>query len=480
MAKLVVHVGGLLVLARLLSPSDFGLVGMVVAVVGVAEVFLDFGLLAAAVQAPELSEKQRNALFWVNSLIGAVLAIVVALVAGQIAAFYDRAEVEPLTQVFAITFLLAGMATQYRADLTRRMRFERFALADIGGLLLGLVVAVVLAAGGAGPWALVGQQIAYRGGVLVLAAAFSGWLPSLDADWRGLRGLLRFGTNLTGIQVVTHLSRNIDSLMVGRQFGAAALGVYNRAFQILMLPLNQLSFPSTTVALPVLSSLRGRRAEFDAYLLRGQLVMAHLAVVVLAVGVVTAGEVIPLALGDQWVEVVEVFRILAVGGMFHIVSHANAWVVLADDLTGAAFRFQLVARSLMSMGVVAASFVSVEAVAIAYSAGLAAYWPVELRWLSSRSAAPSGTMFRNGMRAITAYSIAAGAGLVAVELVGDGPVAVSLLAGISVMGVALLALRAVWRAFGADTRTVLGSLREVLRRRFAPGPGSAEPAAPAG
>ena len=211
---IVVHVGGLLVLARLLSPSDFGLVGMVVAVVGVAEVFLDFGLLAAAVQAPELSEKQRNALFWVNSLIGAVLAIVVALVAGQIAAFYDRAEVEPLTQVFAITFLLAGMATQYRADLTRRMRFERFALADIGGLLLGLVVAVVMAAGGAGPWALVGQQIAYRGGVLVLAAAFSGWLPSLDADWRGLRGLLRFGTNLTGIQVVTHLSRNIEKQVV--------------------------------------------------------------------------------------------------------------------------------------------------------------------------------------------------------------------------------------------------------------------------
>lgn len=470
--KLTIHLAGLLVLARLLSPEDYGLLAMVVAIVGIGEVVRDFGLSTAAIQAKTLTNAQRDALFWINALIGLVLTLVVALLAGPIARFYGEPDLTSIARVIGLTFLLNGLSTQFRASLSRALRFGRFTIADVGGHAIGLITAVALAVAGAGPWALVGQQLGQKGGVLVLSAAFSGWLPSAPKRGTEVRGFIRFGRNLMGMQLVSYLSRNVDSLVIGRRFGAGPLGVYNRAFELLMLPLNQMNAPATTIAVPVLSRLQDDRRRFDDYLIKGQAVMMHAVMGVFALSAAVADPLIPFVMGSQWGDVVGLFRILAIGGIFHAASYACYWVFLARGRTGEGFRFQLMTRPVMVVAIVAAGQVSTEAVAWTYAASLAVTWPWQLWWIGKTCDAPAGRMLRNGLRTIAAYSVAGLAAYAASRAVAPAPdllvIAAGVLAGVAVVG----AFALVWPAFRHDLANVVAAGRHFVpskgNRRRAP------------
>ncbi|HHW4673437.1 MAG TPA: oligosaccharide flippase family protein, partial [Xylella fastidiosa subsp. pauca] len=141
-ARVVIQFSIIVLLARLLNPHDYGLMAMVTAIVGVADILRDFGLSSAAIQAKQITNAQRDNLFWINSGIGSALSLVVFVAAQLIADFYREPALVTITQVLAINFLLNGMATQYRANLSREMRFGQLALSDIGAQVLGLLVGV--------------------------------------------------------------------------------------------------------------------------------------------------------------------------------------------------------------------------------------------------------------------------------------------------------------------------------------------------
>lgn len=475
--KISIHFAGLLILARLLEPDDYGLIAMVVAVTAMGDVVRDFGLSSAAVQARNLSDAQRTALFWINTLIGAVLMLIVFLAAGPIAALYDQPDLTTITRVLSVTFLLNGLATQFRADLNRDMRFVAYSVSDVGGHLTGLVLGVVAALLGAGPWALVAQQVGQKGGVLVLSAGLSGRAPGRPRRGVPVRSFLSFGGHLMVIQLIANVSRSVDSFIIGLRFGPSPLGVYDRAFQLLMLPLNQLSSPTTTVALPVLARLRDQKERFDAYLLRGQGVMMHMVMGVFAFSCAAAWPLIPLVLGDQWGDAVDFFRILAVGGMFHAATYACYWVMLAKGLTKPAMPYQVVNRLAMIVVIVAAGFVSPTAVAVAYAGSLALSWPFELWWLSRLSNAPTVRMFANGIRSMFGYGLAGVAAYATTRVAADLPEAVVLLLAAGAMAAVMAVEVAVWSEFRRD---LAGAVRQVLAmmpraltrrlpRRFAPG-----------
>ncbi len=145
LAKMVVQFGGIILLARLLTPYDYGLMAMVTAIVGMAEILRDFGLSSAAIQAKHVSREQRDNLFWINSGIGLALAIVVFLSSSWIAHFYREPALLGISQALAVTFLFNGMTTQYRAHLSRALRFGQVSLSDVGAQVLGLLAGVGVA-----------------------------------------------------------------------------------------------------------------------------------------------------------------------------------------------------------------------------------------------------------------------------------------------------------------------------------------------
>ena len=380
--RLAIQLSSVVILARLLSPSDFGLFAMVMSIAGIAEVFRDFGLSQAAVQAPVLTREQRDNLFWINTAIGAALAVAVFLSSWGIAALYGQEELAPLAQLASITFLLNGLATQFRASLNRMLRFAALAKTDVIAAVAGLGIGIGVALTGVGPWALVAQFLGTALVTLVLVAAFAGWRPGLPHKGTPIGGFVRFGWNMVATQMVTYVGNNVDTLVIGVRFGASQLGVYNRAFQLVTRTANQLRAPITTVAVPVLSRLQGEGARYWDFVCVGQIGLGYTIVVVLSFIIGGAVPVTALLLGPQWGEAAPVLSLLAVAAVFNTLNYGSYWVYISRGITGPLFRFNLVSVAIKVAGILIGSQWGILGVAVGYAIAATLSWPISLFWIS--------------------------------------------------------------------------------------------------
>jgi O-antigen/teichoic acid export membrane protein len=463
--KIVLQVASVAVLARLLSPHDYGLLAMITAIIGVADIFRDFGLSSAAIQAKTLSVAQRNKLFWINTGMGALLALLTFLAAPLIADLYDQPQLVAMSRVLAVCFLLNGAATQYRADLNRRLKFTRLATADVSAPLVALVVAIGAALMGAGYWALVAQQITMVVVMLIVVVAGARWLPRRPRRGVPMDGMLRFGWNLAGSQLIGYVSNNIDSLIIGTRFGPSQLGLYNRAFQLLMTPLGQLRAPTTTVALPVLSKLNEDARRYTAYLSRGQLALGYSLIAGLGVVVGGAAPISAVFLGDQWTSVVPIMRLLAIAGIFQTLSYVGYWVYLSRGLTRDLFQYTIITSVIKAVCILTGSIWAVRGVATGYAIAPAIAWPLSFWWLSRRSGIPVRGLMIQAFRIIAVSAlIAAGAwgtAMLTSELAPILSLAATSLGGLAVYGLLFLLVPRV----RTDIRSVLEVLRRALRGR---------------
>jgi O-antigen/teichoic acid export membrane protein len=379
--RILIQLASVVILARLLSPADFGLFAMVMSVAGIAEVFRDFGLSQAAVQAPALTTQQRANLFWINSTIGVALAVAVFLSAWSIAALYGREELAPLTQLASITFLLNGLTTQFRASLNRALRFSALAATDVVAALVGLGVAIIVGLAGLGPWALVAQLLATAFVTLVLAVVLGGWLPRLPRR-ATMGGFIRFGWNMVATQIVTYVGNNIDSVVIGTRYGAAPLGIYNRAYQLVMRIASQLRTPIASVSVPTLSRLQGEGARYWAFVRLGQVGLGYTVVAGLAFVIGGAVPLTALLLGPRWSEAAPVLSILAIALVFETLNYGSYWVYISTGTTGPLFRYNLVSVSIKVAGILIGSQWGINGVAVGLAIAAALSWPISLLWIS--------------------------------------------------------------------------------------------------
>ncbi len=364
------------ILARLITQDDFGLVTMSLAIVGIATVLGDFGLSMASIQSQTINQMQRSNLFWTNALVGLVLFAVTLAAAPLIAAFYGRSELTLITGALAVTFLLNALAAQFRAEVSRQLRFRWLAAADVGSAFLGLVAAVILAIGGAGYWALVAQQIAVALVSLVVVILGAQWLPGLPRRGQDMRSFYVFGANTLGVQLLNYVTANFDSIIIGRVWGAAPLGIYDRAFRLFRLPLQQIASPMTKVAMPVLSRLQDDSVRYEAYLLRAQTLLGYCFGGAFLLLAAVSDPLISLLLGPGWEEAKPIFAILAIGGVFQGLGYVYYWVFLSRALTGLQLRWSLITRSFTLLLMVLGVIWGPVGVATAATAGLALNWIV--------------------------------------------------------------------------------------------------------
>jgi PST family polysaccharide transporter len=465
----MLQLGGLIVLARLLDPSDYGLLAMVLAVVGLTELLRDFGLSSAAVQARTLSIEQRNNLFWINAVVGTALAGVVVLISPLVALLYDEPRLGPMAAALAVTFAFNGFATQFRANMNRALRFGSVAVADVGAQAAGLAVGIAMALSSFGYWALVGQQITVALTGLVLLVSLGRWRPGRYRRRVPMRQLLGFGSNFLAAQLLGYASKNADSVVLGITLGAAPLGLYNRAYQLSMLPVTQVNAPATQVALGVLSRIQDDRKRFDEYLLVGQTVLLHAVLAIFSVACGLAAPLITLALGVQWVDAIPVFQILCIAGVFHTAGYATYWVFLAKGLTRSHFHWELISRPLLVLVIVLAAPSGLIGLASAYTAAVVVMWACGLLWIRRVGKAPAGAMFTNALRAMVVYGCAGAAAYASATLAPSGALLLAILFGIAGWFVATAVLFAVWPALRRDLRVLL-RVASLLRsdRRLSP------------
>ncbi|MDN4475430.1 lipopolysaccharide biosynthesis protein [Demequina sp. SYSU T00192] len=454
---------GLVVLARLLSPQDFGLVAMVAAVVGLGEVVRDLGLSTASIQARQLSGGQRSNLFWLSTSIGIALSVIIGSCASAIAGTYDEPRLAAIVPVLAATFTLNALGAQHRALANREMAFGKLAVIETAPPIVGLLVACVLAALGASYWSLVAQQVTIAALGAILAWLLVRWRPGMYARSERIGHLLTFGGNLVAVQLLGYLSRSIDTVVMGVKFGASALGMYDRAFQLVMLPLNQLNAPATRVALPVLSTLQDDARRYARYVEHGQRMLLYPILAILGLMSAVAPDLIEAVLGSQWSPASTYMRILIVGAAAQAASYATYWIFLSHGRTASNLKFALATRPIVIGSIVLGSLVGPLGIPAGYSIGLLILWPIGYAWVRSYQGVDASRLLRSGAIGIAVYLPAAGVGAVVSEVInpGESPwvglaIGMTSYAAVAVASVALVPeARETWRDLGRRAFAVL-------------------------
>jgi O-antigen/teichoic acid export membrane protein len=406
--RFVLQIGSLVVLARLLSPEAFGLVAMATSVLGVAELIRDFGLSSAAIQAKHLSDAERTNLFWLNVAIGTTCALVALALARPIASLYGDPRVAGVVLALAGLLVVSGVTTQFRAELSRDLRFGPLGVVELSAQAGGVAVAIASAALGAGYWSIVAQQGTVVLLTCVLCVAFCGWRPGLPRRATSVRRFVRFGSHVLGTQVLGYATNNVDNVGIGAVWGAGPLGVYSRAYQLLMVPINQINDPMSRVVLPVLSRVQDDPPTLQRYVEKAQRVGTYGLGPAFAVAAGVSAPLVALLFGPQWTAVVPVFVALAIGGVFRGVGLVTYWGFLARGRADRQLRMYLVTRPLMIGMILAGLPWGPVGVAAGHSAAFAVYWVVALTYMGRVTGLDSGRLLRQALLALGGLSLPLG------------------------------------------------------------------------
>ena len=317
-----------IILARLLLPEDYGLVAMVSSVTGFIIIFKDLGLSSAIIQREKLTQSEVSSVFWINIAISFLIAVVVAALSPAIAHFYHEQRLLNITLVAALTIFIAGLSLQHNALMKRQMYFNSLALLQLVTVGLNLLVGVVLAWLGFGYWALVMQGLVLASLQTVALWVLCDWRPNFTFKKDETGPFLKFGAGITGFDVINHFSRNMDNVFIGRFVGSVALGLYSKAYQLLMLPITQLRNPLNSVAIPALSSLQNDKEQYKNFFFKYVFILAFFSMPMIAYLGVFSNELILLILGSQWAAAGPIFKILAIAAFIQPIASTPSLVLI--------------------------------------------------------------------------------------------------------------------------------------------------------
>lgn len=377
--KHVGQIGIVMVLARWLTPADFGRVAMIGVVTGFLSLFGELGIGPALIQKRELQKAHLAAAFWGSLAAGLAVMLLLMVSAPAVGAIYADAGLVPLTVALAVNFPVVALATVPLQLLQRELHLDRLALVELLSLAGGGVLAVSLALSGAGAWSLVGQTLATSGTTVLAAWTLA---PVRVKDTRGssvravceaLGELLRFGRPLVGSNVLTYITRNADTALIGRFLGAHALGYYALAYRLLLFPLQNISWALGRALFPALARVsdpehvrRGYRRVVEAIALAAFPMMIGMAIV--------APELIRLLYGPQWEPAVFPARLFCVLGALQAIGTTIGPLCLSQGRPDVLFRWNLLFAPAVVGGIVLGVRWGLEGVALAYASVSGVAW----------------------------------------------------------------------------------------------------------
>jgi PST family polysaccharide transporter len=407
-ASFALRVGSLMVLARLLAPNDFGLVGMVTAFTGVLNLFRDFGLSSAAVQRVTVTDEQISTLFWINISVGTLLALVSVAMAPAVAAFYSEPRLFGVTAVLAAGFLFNAAGVQHSALLQREMRFTTLAVINIVSLLVSSGIAIIGAKAGYGYWALVAMTVTSP---LVGTIGFwltTAWIPGMPHRRAGIRSMMRFGGTLTLNGLVVYAASNFEKVLLGRFWGVDAIGIYGRAYQLVNIPIDNLNSAVGEVAFSALSRLQDDPYRLRNYFLKAYGVILAMTLPMTAACALFAADVITVILGPKWQGAVMIFRLLTPTILVFAIANPLAWLVVSIGLIGRSLKMGLVIAPLM----IASYFVGLpygpKGVACAYSVMMILWVVPVIAWSTHNTVISFGDIMLVISRPLAASILAGG------------------------------------------------------------------------
>jgi len=321
-----IQLAATVVLARLLSPNDFGLVTMVTTASLLLTSFGLSGFTEAIVQREKINDSIISNLFWIVVGGGFLLTVGFAATGSLLARFYGNQGIQSVAVAMSITIFLTSISVIHLALLRRAMHYSAVSANVLVGRAVSVVVAILLAWAGWGLWALVAGAVAQALTQSIGAWTLCQWIPSRPRRVAGTGSMVKFGLSIYAKYCLHYFGRNMDNVLVGRSFGARSLGFYKKAYDIFVLPANQLNGPLWHVAVSSLSRFKPNSAEYRRYFLGTLSVLAFAGMGVGADITLVAKDLIRFLLGPQWDEAGRIFVFFGPGIGVMLLYGTHGWI----------------------------------------------------------------------------------------------------------------------------------------------------------
>lgn len=350
-----------IVLARLLSPADFGIIGMTTIFITLSTSLVDSGFTGALTRKKSVSKDDLNSVFYFNLLISTLLYFILFFSAPAIAGFFREPLLVPVIRFLSLSLFVTALSIVQKITLVRKLDFKTQALASTISSLISGIISIILAVKGYGLWSLVALQLSRLTFQTVALWIFSGWIPSLSFSWRSFRESFSFGSKLLLTSVISVIWTEIYSIIIGKIYNSSTLGQYNRAEKFKNLVTSNVSIVMQKVSYPVLSSIMDQsERQTRAYrkVVKTTVLISFTAVM----GLAAVSEAFILTLvGDQWIPAIGYLRILAFSGLFIPLQICSANIINANGRSDLTLRLEIIKTVLAVIPVMAGIWISVEA-----------------------------------------------------------------------------------------------------------------------
>ena len=467
-----IEFAALVVLARLLTPADFGVVAMATVFFALIGKVKGFGLASAVVQRAEADPALLSRLFWLNARWNAGLALIIAAAAPLLAWLYGEPRLLLIVPAIGAAAVLLALSAIHEGRVQRAFGHAGLSAVAVAVALAGAAAAVVAALQGWGVWALVVQQAVAKAGTAAGVLLLARWKPLAPAaaraaapDDAAVRELTGYGSRLSAANVISHLGRDLDFVLIGALTGGAALGLYHKAYRIAALPFKKVYRPCISVAFAKFSRLQDDPGRYRASLRRAVLLMMTAICPLMAGLGLLAPQAVRVLLGTQWDGAATLLRLLLPGTFCNGVLLVLKWLYKSEGRTGELLNWTLLSAPLLAAGVVTAAVLTgghPTAVAIGFDCAAAALVPLGLALYLRRSPTRLRDLVRPTLGPLTAAGLAATAVAPLLPPVGDVPH--SILTGLIVAPAFAVLYAAAWlllpggRTRRAEMRTILTPL----------------------
>lgn len=326
--EFIIRIGSTAILARLVLPEHFGLVMMVTAVTAVADQFRDLGLSAATVQRKDISHEEVTNLFWINVAAGLSIALLICAVSPIISLYYKESRLTPITCILATNFIWGGLMVQHQALLTRQLKLGHTSIIRLLASFISTALAVLLAWMGFGYWSLIWREVSRSVLLTVGMCLCCPWIPGLPSRKTDVRGLIHFGTKLAGAHILATISSGVDRLLIGRYWGPSPVAMYRQAYQLLVIPMEQLIGPVYQVSQPGLSMLQAEDRRYCRFYQKVLAVVCFASMPVSLFVAVYYQEITRIVLGRNWSFAAPILMILSFGTFMKQAGNSATWVLI--------------------------------------------------------------------------------------------------------------------------------------------------------
>lgn len=335
-----------IVLARLLTPDDYGCIGMLAIFITVSNTFVNGGFGSALIQKKEPTEKDYSTIFWWNLFISIVLYGVLFISAPAISRFYNIPLLESVLKVQGIVLIINAFNIVQTNQLRKTINFKRLATIHIASNIIAATIAIVLAYMSWGVWALVAQRIIANLIASILLLFMNRWVPSLCFSIESFKQLFNFGSFILASNLINTFCNNIQGLLIGKFFNPATMGYYTQASKLEEIASHSISSVVDQVSYPIFSKLQSDNNSMKNAIKKITLSLSYITFPMMMILILVAEPLIMLVYGEQWLPCISYFQILCIGGIAMCIYNIHYFTVAAKGESKKIFYWTVIKRSI--------------------------------------------------------------------------------------------------------------------------------------